>query len=194
MGTATSGQASAADAALREQLSNLQTLLMLSMLMTECGDESKILHLAATSVASFGPCRTVGVYLGDRGWPACLPIPGPQVRDGLEEQMQCLGRSGGPVAVPGAGWSWAFPLRSRGGHVGYVVVVADIEPGQHEQFLLRVLAQQTGVAVANARLLVKERATSEELRTSNEALAETVQALEQTVQIHERFTRVAVAG
>ncbi|WP_236055924.1 CdaR family transcriptional regulator [Mycobacterium sp. SM1] len=167
---------------------------MLSMLMTECRDESKILHLAATSVPSFGGCRTVGVHLGDRGWSTALPIANPTVRAGLEDQIPSLGRSGGPVAIAGSGWSWAFPLRGLDVHMGYVFVVADDEPGLHEQFLLRVLAQQTGVALANAHLLVKERATAEELRASNEALAETVQALEHTTEIHKRFTRVAVAG
>ncbi len=57
-----------------------------------------------------------------------------------------------------------------------------------------MLAQQTGVALANARLHAKERATAEELRSANSTLAETVRALEHTTQIHDRFTRVAVAG
>jgi hypothetical protein len=48
---------------LREQLSNLQGLLVLSTLMTESRDEKQILHLASTSVPSFGCRHLEGVYL-----------------------------------------------------------------------------------------------------------------------------------
>jgi sugar diacid utilization regulator len=184
----------AAGATLRAQLSNLQGLLMLSMLMTESGDESRILHLAATSVRSFGGCRAVGIYLADRGWPSVLPIPHPQVRAGVEEQLRSLEGSGGAVAIRGEGWGWAFPLRSLDSLVGYFIVAADGPPAQDQQFLLRVLAQQTGTALANAHLHAKERATAEDLRVANAALADTVQALEHTTRIHDRLTRVAVAG
>ncbi len=47
------GQVAAMDTELREQLSNLQGLLMLSMLMIESGDETTILQLAASAVPSF---------------------------------------------------------------------------------------------------------------------------------------------
>ncbi len=187
--------ASGADPELRDQLSNLQGLLMLSMLMTESGDESKILHLAATSVPSFGCCHIVGVYLVEGGWRAtAAPSAGTEVLVEVETQLATLGPSGGAVAVPGQAWGWALPLRNLGGKVGYFVAAAAQEPPPTEQFLLRGLAQQTGVALANARLHVKERASAEELRGANAALAETVRALERAAQIHDRFTRVAVTG
>ena len=53
--------------------------------------------------------------------------------------------------------------------------------------LLRSLAQQTGVAVANARLHASKEA-------SNAALAETVTTLERKTAIHDRFTQVALTG
>jgi DNA-binding PucR family transcriptional regulator len=184
-----------ADAELRDQLSNLQGLLMLSMLMTESGDEDKIVQLAGSSLPSFACCRLVGVYFAERGWGATAqPIAGPTPRAELEAQLSGLGRTGGAVVIPGENWAWALPLRGVAGHVGYFVTAAPYEPSAHAQFLCRVLAQQTGVALANARLHAKERATAEELRAANTALAETVRALEQTTQIHDRFTRVAVAG
>jgi DNA-binding PucR family transcriptional regulator len=189
------GHTASSDAELRDQLSNLQGLLMLSMLMTEGGDEGKILHLAATSVPSFGRCHMVGVLLGQDWWqgPPAL-IPAAEVRAEVEAQLPAVGRSGGVIAVPGEAWALALPLRSLEGHRGYFIAGAADQPSPSEQFLLRVLAQQTGVALANARLHAKERATAEELRAANTALAETVRALEQTTQIHDRFTRVAVSG
>jgi sugar diacid utilization regulator len=188
------GPAADTVATLRDQLSNLQGLLMLSMLMTESVEENRILHLAATASPSFGRCRTVGIYLAGQGWPTVLPIPDPEMRASVEEQLQSLERSGGAVAIPGDGWGWAFPLRSLDSHLGYFVVAADGQPGREQQFLLRVLAQQTGAALANAHTHAKERATAEDLRVANAALADTVQALEHTTQIHDRLTRVAVAG
>ena len=51
-----------------------------------------------------------------------------------------------------AAWAWAYPMRSIAGPIGYMVVCAEREPTVEEQFLAQVVAQQTGVAVSNARL------------------------------------------
>jgi sugar diacid utilization regulator len=182
------------DAELRDQLSNLQGLLMLSMLMTQSGDEDKILYLAATSVPSFGRCHMLGVYLDGDGWRPTTVSVSLDVQVRVKAQLGGLGRTGGAITIPGLAWAWALPLRSLEGHMGYFLAAAEEEPSSSEQFLLRALAQQTGVALANARVHAKEHATAGELRDANTALAETVRALERTMQIHARFTRVAAAG
>jgi sugar diacid utilization regulator len=186
--------ASAAEAELRDQLSNLQGLLMLSMLMTQSGDQLKILHLAETSVPSFGHCRMIGVQIDNEWLPSSSGTLPSECRDELADQLNQVSGSGGLLQLPGMGWTWALPLRSLQGNVGYLVAAADHEPTLHEQFLLRVLAQQTGIAIVNARLHSKERATAEELQGTNETLADAVRALERTTEIHARFTRVAAAG
>jgi DNA-binding PucR family transcriptional regulator len=187
--------AASGDPQLREQLSNLQGLLMLSALMTEAGDENKILHLAVTSVPSFGRCRVAGVCLGERWWDGiATPLPDSQTCAKVRAQLSALGQNPGQISFPGQGWALALPLRSLGGHRGYLIAGASEQPPQSEEFLLWVLAQQTGVALANAQLHAKERATAEELRTANAALADTVRALESTTRIHERFTKIAVNG
>jgi sugar diacid utilization regulator len=181
-------------AMLRDQLSNLRGLLVLSMLMTDFGDERQILHLAETSVPSFGPARAVGIYLTDGGWQAAPPGElGADVGPSVQAQLTTLGRSGGPVTIDGRGWAWAYPLRGHGEHAGHLIVAAGAEPSADEQFLLQALSQQTGVALANARLHAKERATAQDLLAANAKLAETVRALKRTTQIHDRFTMVAVA-
>ncbi len=53
---------------LRTQLSNLQGLLVLAMLMTESSDERQILRLATSSVGGLARCRLEGVYLTGEGW------------------------------------------------------------------------------------------------------------------------------
>jgi anti-sigma regulatory factor (Ser/Thr protein kinase) len=185
----------AGDMQLRDQLSNLQGLLMLSMVMTESESEAKILYLAATTVSSLSRCRMVGVYLGEDGWQADVThLSSEGVRADIEAQLCALGPSGGAVAIPDQAWGWALTLRGLQEHIGYCVVSAAEVPSRATQFLLRVLAQQTGVALANTRLHTRERATAEKLRGANAALAEAVGALEHTTRIHDRLTRVAVAG
>jgi sugar diacid utilization regulator len=185
---------STSDVELRSQLSSLQGLLVMSMLMTENGDELAILNLAATSVPSLAACKVVGGYLADHGWNATGEgFASPDLQRDIEAQFAVLDVIGGPLAITGAPWAWAFPLRSLGGHFGYLVVVADAEPPSSGLFLLRVLAQQAGIALANARLHRRERAQSEQLLGTNVALERTVAALERRSAIHARLTRVAVA-
>lgn len=179
----------------REQLSSLQGLLVLSMLMTERDEEHEILKLAATSVASLGPCRLLGVFLLDTGWRLTEPPADRlEVQLDLETQFAVLSDAGGALAVPGEAWGWAHSLRSLDGHFGYLLVSADGEPPGSDQFLLRVLAQQAGVALANAHLHARDRDIASELRATNLALEETVSALERSTAIHARLTRAAVAG
>lgn len=177
----------AGDLAFRDQLSSLRALLVLSALMTEKRAEPEILELATTAVSSFSRCRTEGVYL-EGEWPVAGSWgPRSRTRSALEAQIATLDLAGGPVEIPGQAWGCAYSLTSLGGPSGYLVVGAAEEPLEYEQFLLRALAQQTGVALANARLYERERATAEELRIAN-------LALQQSMEIHQRLTRVALAG
>jgi sugar diacid utilization regulator len=158
------------------------------MVMTDSGDDAQILQLATTAIPALGRSRIAGVYLLDGGWRVTAGACGePTVQADLVGQFARLGAGGGQLAVSGEGWGWAWPLRSLEGHFGYLVAVANAEPAESERFLQRVLAQQTGIALANARLHFRERATAEDLRTVNTAL-------ERSMAIHDRLTRTAVAG
>ena len=186
---------------LRDQLSSAQGLLVLSMLITESGEEQEILRLAATAVPSLSRCRLLGVYLVENepgsfsnGTFSGLARPEEEEDVMVKAQLAVLGTAGGPVAPVGTAWGWAYPLRSLGGNFGYLVAAADEPPGAHEQFLLRVLAQQAGIALANARSHQRERETASALRAANATLAETVAALERSTVIHDRLTQVAGAG
>jgi len=186
---------------LREQISNLHSLFVLSMMMTESRDEDEILSLAVTSVASLGPGTTDGAYLpSDRGFERFREPPG-RKRKAVTAALAALGADDGPVAVPGAAWAFAFALRSLGGHWGWLVVTAPAEPGPDDQFLLKVLAHQTGSALENASLHRRERAgaaelaeVNAELASVNERLAATVADLERTATIHEALTRASASG
>ncbi len=179
----------------RDRLSSLQGLLVLSMLMTESDDQERIAELAATSVGSLGPFRLHGVRLRDGGWRWLGdPLEDPEVRFDVEARFAGVGVAGGAVSVPGAPWSWAFPLRGLDTLYGHLVVGADEEPGASGVFLLGVLAQQAGIALANAGARLRQRRAAEDLRAANETLAETVAVLEHRTAVHERLTRAAAEG
>ena len=184
-----------ADAAAPDRLSNLQRLLVLSMRMTESGDEHHIVDLAAGAVPSLAQGRLQGVFLAEFGWQATEDaLAAAEAQGDVESQFAVLSSAGGAIAVAGQPWSWAFPLRTVEGGFGFLVVAADEEPPAGDQFLLRVLAQQMGIALANARLHARERETADDLRHANAALADTLSTLERSTTIHDRLTQVAVAG
>ena len=181
------------DSGLRERLGEFRALLVISLLMTESVNEEQILELAASSAPGLGPWRIDGYGFTDGQWrpgpgqPAAAPA-------GVAGQLAALASEGGPVDLPGRAWAWAYPLRGVGGPLGHLVASCGEEPSAEQRFMVQVIAQQTGVAVSNARLHARERATAAELAATNEALAETVTTLQRSMDIHQRLTRVAMSG
>jgi len=183
------------DADLRDRVSTMHGLLTLSMVMTESGDEQAILHLATTAVPSLGQAHLDGMFLTDGGWRLTRgPCTDADVRADVEAQFAVLEVVGGAVTITGEGWGWAYPLRGLEGHFGFLLVGGEEPPDTYEQFLLRVLAQQTGIALADARMHARARAVADELRATSAALAATVAAAELSTAIHDRLTQVAFAG
>ena len=192
---------------LRDQLASFRPLLALSMVMTSSRDETEILRIATTAVPSLSGGRVEAAYFDD-GWRSVGSASRPADADALQAQFAALGRIGGAVQVEGAHWAWAYPLFSLDDLGGYLVVSLDTEPEPHYQFLLNVLAQQTGAALANARLHTRERASTEreraiadELRSTNLSLEEAMtqlahssSAVARSLDIHNQLTAVASAG
>jgi sugar diacid utilization regulator len=177
---------------LRGQLTNLRALLVLSILMTESADHEQILRLAVSAASSLGGWRVAGFVLSGEWW-TDAPEPVAAAPE-LLGQLMALPEAGGPVTLPGASWSWAYPLRTLAGPAGHMIACAGREPAIGEQFLAQVMAQQTGVAVSNAQLHTSERRAARELAAANAALEERVAALRLGMLIHERLTRIAVTG
>lgn len=179
----------------RAELSDLRALLALSMVMTEAADAGAVLALATEAVSSLTRCHVEGILLADGGWRQTKrPCAGRAMRAHLEDQISAFGAMGGPLDIPTEGWAWAYPMRSLRGNAGFVVTGSDQEPSPHEQFQLRVLAQQTGLALTNAAMHEMERRNASELSLLNERLEETVAALRQGMEIHQRLTDAAASG
>lgn len=176
-----------ADEPVRDQLSALRSLLVLSMLLTQQDNQASILHYAASAVESLGPGTTEGILL-DGQWQD-VQVAGRKVTSAdLPGILPATAADGGArVEIPGVPWACAYSLSSRHGLSGYLVVGAAEPPSESERFLLQVLAQQTGVALANAHLHGRERERAAELRAAN-------LALRRNMEIHDRLTEVALKG
>jgi len=181
------------ESGLRERLSEFRALLVVSLLMTESVSEDQILELATSSAPGLGPWRVEGYRFPDGQWHAG-PYGFASAPSGLGRQLAALGGKGGPVNLAGRPWAWAYPLSGVDGPLGHLIASAAAEPAAEQRLLIRILAQQTGVAVSNARLHARERAIAAELATANEALAATVSRLQRSMDIHQRLTSVAVSG
>ena len=181
------------DENLRRRLGEFRALLVISLLMTESVSEEQILYLAASSAPGLGPWQIDGYSFTDGQWHSGLAGWATWPR-GLAGQLAALGEVSGKVNLPDRAWAWAFALRSVGGLLGHLVASCDREPSAEDRFVIQVVAQQTGVAVSNARLHARERATAAELAAANAALAETVASLRRSMDIHDRLTQVAVSG
>ena len=160
------------------------------MLLTQQDSQTSILHYVANAVGSLCHCTTQGIFL-DGQWRDVGP-PNQEGPSGRGPAMEPASFGAGmthsmPVKLAGMPWSYAYWLGSPHGPSGYLVVGAEQTPADGERFLLQVLAQQTGVALANVRLLTREREQAAELRAANLALA-------RRMKVHQTLTRVALAG
>ena len=158
------------------------------MIMTDRSDVGEIVTLASESVSSLAPVRCAGVYAADRGWlVATGSCSRREVRLSVEKQLRGLRGQWGAVVVADEPWAWALPMRSLEGASGHLVIVGEKPVDDSEQFLFRVLAQQLGIAIANADIHARERATAEELESVNARL-------ERSIAIHNRLTQAGLEG
>jgi signal transduction histidine kinase len=176
----------------RDLLSSLTALQALSMVMTDSKDDEEILELAVSALRSLTQhCRAEAIWL-DGHWQSVGSLQGPGDRAaGLEAQLVSLGSAGGALRVSDLGWVWAFPLSSRGGASGYIVVGSPRAPPEHAWSLIQALAQQTGVALANARLLSRERDTRAQIANEQAALRRVATLVARAAPPEEVFTAVA---
>lgn len=157
-------------------------MLVLAMLLTQQDSQASILHFVANAVESLGSCTTEGIFLDGRWQDVRLPRRKTAGLPALD-----VAAEGGSVTLADVPWAWAYPLPSRHGPAGYLLIGAQVRPAEGERFLLQLLAQQAGVALANARLHSREREQAEELRIAN-------LALQRSMEIHDRLTKVALRG
>ncbi len=177
----------------RDLLSSLDALRGLSTVMIDAGDEDEILCLALGAVPSLGHgCRVEGIWLDGR-WRV---VESPRGRvghpPGLEGPPEVPGDGGGGMlSSAGHGWLYAFPVTSRGGAEGCLVVASPEAPPEHEQALLRALAHQTGVAISQSRLFRREREMHSRIADEQATLRRVASMVSRAAPPEEVFAAVA---
>src|SRR5919106_1142387 len=157
--------------AIGRELTSMRALLELSTLLTTANDETDIMREVTAAVPSLCDCRIVALRVEGSWLPDPPGVPDPAL---LEADVARLGLPGGRLLVPGVTWAWAYPLASRGGVLGVLVVAADA-------------ARQTAIAE-------QLRMANLELERSRRAAESAREAVQQQVDVHDRLTRTAVDG
>src|SRR5579871_5355885 len=111
------------ETAVRDQLSSLHALLVLSMLMNERSRETDIVALASTAVASLARATFVGVFVRE-GW-LTDSSRNPELEGTVARALETAEGSGGELVLDGPGWQHAYALGDLNGAFGYFVVSAD---------------------------------------------------------------------
>ncbi|MCE0762878.1 helix-turn-helix domain-containing protein [Pseudonocardia kujensis] len=195
------------DRALLEENANLRRLIALSSAMAELLDEGEIVDRAMAAVASLTPCSPVAALVGagqsDGAGRSDVRTPdGRGVdRPELAARLAALGDADGDVAgVVGTRWATAYALRAVDAHAGHLVVACGHAPHQEHRVVLRLLVQQTNLALGTARLHGRERAAAREMKRVNASLEEAngrltaaVVDLQRRRQAHERLAGAVAA-
>ncbi|WP_330229337.1 helix-turn-helix domain-containing protein [Nocardia sp. NBC_00508] len=179
------------DSLARAQLSSMHALCALSMMLFAEHQDLDILRIAAEAVPSLGCCRTLASYHSVDG--EFLPYPPLPARPDLDTQIRAQDGAG-KVDLSDGQWGWAFTLSSVTGARGSLLVAADHEPRADEIFLLTVLAQLTGAALANAALREQSVAHAIQLTEINQHLSASVVRLESQMRVHEVLAGAAAYG
>jgi PucR-like helix-turn-helix protein/diguanylate cyclase with GGDEF domain len=162
-------------------------------------DAVKILRAAAAAVRTVSPCQVEASYCAIKGVFARFPSSQADDPD-LEARVREV-VSDGRFRMENRRWAWAFALRHRDVVKGCLIVSAGSEPRKNQMLLLKILAQQTGAALANAAMHDRDedRATqlanvNSELETTNHQLVTTVGRLERQTIVHETLAAALAAS
>ncbi|MEU0874859.1 PucR family transcriptional regulator [Nocardia brasiliensis] len=181
-----------ADGLADAQLASLRGLCALSAVLSNEHEVVEILRMAAAAVPALGSCRTLASYRWVDGDFQQYPLLRP-ARPGLDEQVSAQDGAGSVILADGE-WGWAFALRSLSGAVGSLIVSSVRPPRPDEIFLLELLAEVTGAALANASTHERASTRATELTEINERLAATVSRLERQTRVLEVLSGAAAYG
>ncbi|MCE3549868.1 helix-turn-helix domain-containing protein [Pseudonocardia sp. RS11V-5] len=189
------------DRALLQENANLRRLIALSSAMAELLDEGEIVGCALDAVAALTPCHPVAALL-DAGQVGVRAPDGRVVdRPGLAARLAALGDADGDVAAEvGTRWAMAYTVRALDAHAGHLVVACGHAPSREHRVVLRLLVQQTNLALGTARLRCREHAAAREMRVVNASLEEAngrltaaVVDLQRRREAHERLAGAVAA-
>ncbi len=180
---------SAPDPTRAEQLSSVNAVVVLSLILSQSNSPRQVVHLATTAAPSIVPCDRVAVWHPTDSGDYFDRAP-----DGVDEQLAELSPAGGKLTVDQFPFGWAYPLSSPTANSRlFLVVAGQTTPNDEQRFLLTVLAQLCGTVISKAELFATERATAEEMAGLNSRLESTVSTLTKVMETHRRLNEVAAS-
>lgn len=130
----------------------LAALSALSAAMADSPQADDVLLLASSAVLGWSSCDVAAGYLLRNGELERSTVGWLPISPAVDGRVAELDGTDGPVRLAGRPWATAVALHGSGGMYGYLVLSARTVPTADEMFLLRLLAQQAGIAVAGVAL------------------------------------------
>lgn len=172
-----------------EQLSAVNAVVVLSLILSQSSSPRQVGHLVTTAAPSIVPCDLVAIWHPSDSGEYYERAP-----EGVDVQLADMSPAGGRLTVDQFPFGWAYPLTGPANDARLFLVVAGANaPNDEQRFLLAVLAQLCGTVIAKAELFAAERATAEEMAGLNTRLESTVSALTKVMDTHRRLNEVAAS-
>ncbi|MEY9968385.1 hypothetical protein ABIA33_006469 [Streptacidiphilus sp. MAP12-16] len=142
---------------------DLHAVLRHTTAMLDSADEREVLWAAMAAVSALGPFTVEAAYLLRDGQPQRCPPPNAAVRGAPRPEIPTAAAIDQLLdAQSGGSWIRAFALRHHDNRLGYLVIRARSTPSAEETALADLLAQQTGIALAQLAQRQGEHRHSEE--------------------------------
>jgi sugar diacid utilization regulator len=154
----------------------------------------EILRKVLACLPSLTVFRVDGIYLpvsDSDNFVRHVPWTGPPE---LAIELDVLEGVDGALTGHSADWTWANSMSSAGGHQGYIVASAEIEPEMSDRVLLDAVAQQTAAALALSQQSALLRAANSERVRFGARLQESVSELSRRTKAHEDLNAAAIHG
>lgn len=178
-----------AEQAVRTRLLAVNSVLSLSLILTQASSPRQAMRLVTTAVPTIVPGQKALVchpsMTGEYYQRAPAAISAVMAELTVPSQLE----------VGGFSSCWAFPLTSPLKQEPVcLVIVGDEPPSDEEIFILSVLAQLCGTVIAKLELIAAERASAQRVADLNTELESTVSTLERIMEIHRRLTEIVSSG
>lgn len=169
------------------ELSSVNAVFSLSLILTQVSSPGQLLRLATTAIPSIVGCEKVLAWHPSR--------PGEYYERAPESMTPALATITEPtrLALDEESSCWVFPLTPPlAAEPLFLGIVGGDVLSDEQVFLLSVLAQLCGTVIAKLEVIASERASTERAARLNAELEATVSTLAKIMQSHRRLNEIAV--
>jgi hypothetical protein len=170
-------------------LSSVNSVLSLSLILTQTSSPAQAMRLVATAVPSIAVSHSAVAWHPTRSGDYYQRAP--DNVGALLAGLAAVAR----LDVEGSSACWAFPVTSPFSRDQVFLIVTGSEDlSDQETFLLSVLAQLCGTVIASQELIAAEREQLRQIAALKAELEATVSTLARLMEIHRSLTGIAASG